>query len=243
MSLERTFHFGAGTSAARARILALSAAGCLAVATELRAQGGEELDAGTYEVLVNGELVGLERFVVQSDGAAVQAAARVTSSHETAGIVAGEVRLLLDQAYRPDRYELKPSGGDLGSVVGLRRANRLRMQTESEEGERVKEFVAPDDLVILERGFAHHYYLLLGLVREGTGGQQLSLVVPSEGRQFRATVRDEGEESVPVDGQTVTARRYVIEGGGEAHTLWASADGRVLRVEIPTLGWAARRRP
>ena len=46
-----------------------------------------------------------------------------------------------------------------------------------------------------------------------------------------------------VDGETVTARRYVVEGGGETHTLWESADGRVLRVEIPTLGWAARRRP
>lgn len=240
MSLEHTLRL-AVCRTARLRILALAAAGCFAVAAELHAQEGEELDAGTYEVLLNGELVGLERFVVQSDGAAVRAAARITSSHEAAGIVAGEVRLLLDPAYRPDRYELKPSGGDLGSIVGLRRANRLRMQTESEEGERVKEFVAPGDLVILERGFAHHYFLLLGLVRESSGGQQLSLVVPSEGRQFRATIRDEGEDSVP--GQAVTARRYVVEGGGETHTLWASADGRVLRVEIPTLGWTARRRP
>ena len=242
MSLERT----AGSWTGVARILALIAAGCLTAVAELDAQAGqagEELDAGTYEILLNGELVGLERFVVQSDGAAVRAAARVTSSREAAGIVSGEVRLLLNEAYRPDRYELKPSGGSLGSVVGLRRANRLRMQTESEEGERVKEFVAPDGLVILERGFAHHYFLLLGLVREGAGIQQLSLVVPSEGRQFRATVRDEGEEAVPVNGETVTARRYVVEGGGETHTLWASADGRVLRVEIPTLGWAARRRP
>lgn len=241
MSLERSGRSWIG--GARILVIPALAAACLAVVPDLSAQGGEQLDAGTFEVLLNGELVGLERFVVQNDGVAVRAAARVTSSRDAAGIVAGEVRLLLDQSYRPDRYELKPSGGSLGSVVGLRRANRFRMQTESEEGERVKEFVAPDGLVILERGFAHHYFLLLGLVREGAGGQQLSLVVPSEGRQFRATVRDEGEESVPVNGQTVTARRYVVEGGGETHTMWTSADGRVLRVEIPTLGWAARRRP
>ncbi len=239
MSLERT----AGPWTGMVRRLALIAGGCLAVAPGLYAQGGEELDAGTYEILLNGELVGLERFVVQSDGAAVRAAGRVTSSHDAAGIVAGEVRLLLDQVYRPDRYELKPSGGSLGSVVGLRRGNRLRMQTESADGERVKEFVAPDDLVILERGFAHHYFLLLGLIRESASGEQLSLVVPSEGRQFRATVHDEGEDAVSIDGETVTARRYVVEGGGETHTLWESSDGRVLRVEIPTLGWAARRRP
>ncbi len=239
MSLEHI----AGSWTGVIRSVALTAAGCLAAATALHAQGGEELDAGTYEILLNGELVGLERFVVQSDGVAVRAAARVTSSRDAAGIVSGEVRLLLDQSYRADRYELKPSSGSLGSVVGLRHGNRFRMQTESEEGERVKEFVAPDGLVILERGFAHHYFLLLGLVREGAGRQQLSLVVPSEGRQFRATVRDEGEEAVPVDGETVTARRYVVEGSGETHTLWASADGHVLRVEIPTLGWAARRRP
>lgn len=241
MSLEANLRSWAG--GARVLVIPALTVACLASVPDLQAQGGEELDAGTFEVLLNGELVGLERFVVQSDGVAVRAAARVTSSRDVVGIVSGEVRLLLDQSYRPDRYELKPSGGSLGSVVGLRRANRFRMQTESEEGERVKEFVAPDGLVILERGFAHHYFLLLGLVREGAGGQQLSLVVPSEGRQFRATVRDEGEESVPVDGQTVTARRYVVEGGGEIHTMWTSADGRVLRVEIPTLGWAARRRP
>lgn len=240
MSLERPGR----SRAVRDAVLTLGLASAgLAVAPDLHGQGGEELDAGTYELLLNGELVGLERFVVQNDGAAVRAAARLTSNRDAAGLVPGETRLLLDQAFRPDRYELKPSAGSLGSVVGLRRANRLRVQTESADGERVKEFVAPEGLVILERGFAHHYFLLLALVRGGAAGDQLSLVVPSEGRQFRATVRDEGEESVPLDGESVAARRYVIEGGGETHTVWASADGRILRVEIPGLGWAARRRP
>ena len=69
MSLERTVGSWTGV----VRTLALTAAGCLAAAPDLHAQGGEELDAGTYEILLNGELVGLERFVVQSDGAAVRA--------------------------------------------------------------------------------------------------------------------------------------------------------------------------
>lgn len=221
---------------------ALAAACGLCVPPDLRAQGEEELDVGTYEILLNGELIGLERFLVQSDGVSLRAAGRMTASRDAGAIVPGEAQLLLDQAYRPERYELKPSTGSLGSVVGLRRGNRLRMQTESEEGERVKEFVAPAGLVILERGFAHHYFLLLGLVRQAAGSE-VSLVVPSEGRQFRATVRDEGEDLVSVDGETVTARRYVVEGGGETHILWTAADGRILRVEIPSLGWAARRRP
>jgi len=58
MSLERT----AGSWTAVARILTLIAAGCLTAVAELDAQAGqagEELDAGTYEILLNGELVGL----------------------------------------------------------------------------------------------------------------------------------------------------------------------------------------
>lgn len=222
---------------------ALLAAGLIGPVAELRAQAGEELDSGTFDLLLDGEMIGLERFVIQGDGGEVRAVARTTSTREAGVVIPGEARLLLDAGFQVDRYELKPSSGPLRSVVGIRQANRLRMQTESEQGERVKEFVAPAELAILERGVAHHYYVLLGLLRSGGSGGTVSLVVPSEGRQFRATVGDAGEETVPLDGERVTARRYVIEGGGETHLLWASADGRVLRVEVPSLGWVARRRP
>ena len=241
MSPERRPTGTAGRSAVLT--LALAAAGSFAGIPGLSAQTDEELDTGTYELLSNGEVIGVERFVVRSDGTAIRAAGRVTSSRATGSLGPGEVRLQLDEEFRAQRFELKPSEGPLTSVVGLRFGNRFRVQTDSEAGERVKEYVAPARLAVLERGFAHHYFLLLQLMHGDAGPGQLSLVVPSEGKQFRATVRDEGEDRVPINGGTATARRYAIEGGGETHTVWASNDGRVLRVEVPAMGWAAQRRP
>ncbi|UCG74674.1 MAG: hypothetical protein JSV95_07835 [Gemmatimonadota bacterium] len=241
MWLDGTVAVNPAVAFARAPLLVALAV--LLPGRELPAQAGDELDSGTYEILMNGQVVGLERFVVQNDGTVIRAAGRVSASAVGAAILTGEVRVQLDQEYRPDRYELKPSNGALVSVIGLRRGGRLRLQTESDAGERVKEFVAPDDLVVLERGIAHHYFLLLGLVRGAADGDRVSLVVPSEGRQFRATVRDEGEESIPFGGGTLQARRYALEGEGERHAVWAAADGRVLRVEVPGSGWAAQRLP
>ncbi len=56
-------------------------------------------------------------------------------------------------------------------------------------------------------------------------------------------MREEGAETVRVGEGTVPSRKYVIEGGGEMHAVWAGEDGRVLRAEIPGRGWVARRRP
>lgn len=231
------------SNVARDRIGLLLAIGATVGVKALPAQSTEELDSGIFELLQDGDVVGLERFVIRHDGTAVRAAARVTSSRGPSRVQEGEVRLLLDDSFHPERYELKPEDGELESVVGLRRGNRLRVQSDSKEGERVKEFVAPAGLSVLERGYAHQYFLLLRLLEEAPSGTALSLVVPSEGKQFRATIRDEGEDLIPIGGETISARHYVIEGGGEVHTVWADRDGRVLRVEIHGLGWAAQRRP
>ena len=209
----------------------------------LAAQDAEDLDSGIYDVLQDGEVVAVERFVIRHDGAAVRAAGRVTANRDGSTILEGEVRLLLDPDFQAERYELKPEEGPLEAVVGLRQGNRLRVQSESQDGERVKEFVAPAGLAVLERGYAHHYYLLLRLLDRAPPGTTPSLVVPSEGKQFRATIREEGEDSIPIGSETITASHYVIEGGGETHVVWADGEGRVLRVEIPHLGWSAQRRP
>ena len=227
----------------RQAAVALLAVAALSGVRTLPAQSSDELDSGTFELLQDGDVVGIERFVIRHDGTAVRAAARVTSNRGSARVQEGEVRLLLDGSFHPERYELKPEEGPLESVVGLRRGNRLRVQSDSDEGERVKEFVAPAGLSVLERGYAHHYFLLLQLLSKAPRGTALSLVVPSEGKQFRATIRDEGEDLIPIGGATISAHHYVIEGGGVAHAVWADSDGRVLRVEIPQLGWAAQRRP
>ena len=229
--------------ARRAVILAVLFAGASAADRALRAQTAEELDSGTFDLLVNGRVVGTERFVVRHDGTSIRAAARVTLEPGADALVGGEIRLLLDTDFRPNRYELRPENGPLRSVVGIRQGNRLRLQTDSDEGERVKEFVAPPRLSVLERGIAHHYFLLLQQLGEDFGTATVSLVVPSEGKQFRATVREEGAEAVRVGQEAVPSRKYVIEGGGEMHAVWAGEDGRVLRAEIQGRGWVARRQP
>ncbi len=65
--------------ARRAAMLAVLLAGASAADRALRAQSSaEELDSGSFDLLLNGRVVGTERFVVRHDGTSIRAAARVT---------------------------------------------------------------------------------------------------------------------------------------------------------------------
>lgn len=213
----------------------------------LSAQTAQAVDAGTFELRVDGRTVGTESFEIRRSGRQVRAVGRVSLDSAVAGLHSLEVWLEADANYVPDRFRLRPSGGDLQSVTAVREEERLRLQVSSRAGDRWKEFLASPDLVLLEPGLAHPWLLILRQHRdglEGRGAVEVPAVVPTEARRTSLSLRRQGPERVEVPGANRTAVRYTATlGGGDEIRIWTAEDGRVLRVESPSRRLTAVRRP
>lgn len=220
-------------TAAAVALVVLWAAGSAPSALAGQAQS---LDQGTYLLRVEGRRVGTEAFAIRREGRDIKAVGRV-SLDTTTTLTPLEVWLQTDTEYRPDLFRLRPGAGDLRAVTAVREERRLRLQISTKAGDRFKEFMAPPELSVLEPHIAHHYLLVLRqhrgpLAADGTA--RIPVVVPSRSDRFTLVLRRDGEEQIQVPAGSRSAIRYRLTLDGDEIRVWADAEGRVLRLEVPS---------
>lgn len=223
-------------------VLACSAS--LAVSPTAFGQGRPPIDSGQYEIRSGGRVVGTETFAIRFQEGEYQAVGRLTLEGAPDAFRSVEIGLSCDAGFVPRRYELRVLEGQPTSRAVSRSGRRLRLTSSTEEGERLQEFLADPDLLLLERGVAHHYYFVTRWLagRSSGPGARLRALVPAQGNVLEVILRGVAADSVRLGAETVTARRYDLELGDEATSVWAaSSDGRVLRVAVPARGWTATR--
>ena len=203
-----------------------------------------QLDGGTFEHSVAGGFAGTETFAIRGRSADVVAVGRVTREGGPEALRAVEVGARLDTFGRPLRYEMNTREGPPLHVVVNRTGSRLRVTTTADEGERFTEFLASQNLLLLEREIAHHYFSLARLLRDAGDPRSLDLevLVPSEGLTVPVRIRGLSRDTLTVAEARVSATRFELSVGTEATLLWtATEDGRILRVAIPQRRWQATR--
>jgi hypothetical protein len=208
------------------------------------AQQTRQLDAGTFEHRVGESYAGSETFAVRRRGDGIMAVGRVTREGGPQALLALEVGLRVDPAVRPLRYELRTREGLSLHVVVSRTGQRLTVTTSSEEGERFTEFLAHDDLLLLEREIAHHYGMLARRIVAAGDPRSLRLevLVPIEARTVRVRIEGQASDTLEIGGRSVPSTRYDLRVGDESTALWVRDDGaRLLRVTIPGRRWSATR--
>lgn len=225
---------------------ALAALAAAVVAPDaLAAQEEKVVDSGRLELRVDGRTVGTERFEIRRSGRQVRAAGRVMLDSAAAGLQPLEVLLETDADHAPELFRLRPTAGDVRSVTAVREEGRLRVQVSSRAGDRWKEFVAPDGLVLVEPGVAHHWALILLQHRDRLAGSamiEVPAVVPSEARRAPLRIRREGPDRAEVPGANRDAVRYTATlDGSREFLIWTSEEGHVLRVESRGTGVVAVR--
>lgn len=228
-------------------LMAAAAVALCSAAQPLAAQQTRELDAGNYEIRVEGRRVGSEQFAVRREGRDVRAVGRIDVDTATSAIRPMETGMRAGSDFAPELFRIRLREGDVQSVVAIREEGRLRLQVTSSRGDRWKEFVAPDGLSILEPRLAHHWYLVLRQHADALGQAgrvRVSAVDPLERMQMELEIRREGPEAVDLPGARRSAIRYTATLGdrGEAR-IWTDEEGRVLRVTIPGRGWISVRLP
>jgi hypothetical protein len=125
-------------------------------------------------------------------------------------------------------------------ITGRIGAGRFIAKILSPTGEELREFLASNQAVLVDRGIVHQYYFLARRMQGDS--MRIPIIIPRQGRQVSAVVVSRGAETIPVGNQRITALHLVVSptGGNETH-LWVDNGARVLRLEIPALRLVANR--
>lgn len=202
---------------------------------------GVVIDQGTFAITVSGQQVGQEEFVIRQAGL----------GREDAIFANGVITLRTDgrqQEVRPLLRATPPAGtaesyqvrvtGPGALELRLNRSDRRYVATiRSEIGAEDREFQARPETRILEQFVAHHYYFLRDL-REGRAANALE---PTTRREFNLTAGARVEEEITIGRNSVPARRVEFSAADDIRVIWYDRQGRVLRVEIPAIGYSASR--
>jgi hypothetical protein len=198
------------------------------------------LDEGTFTISRNGTAVGRESFSIKSSpggmgGSVVQARATVSYDDRRLTPV-----LKADSIGSPTEYQLEVRAGANASEVlkGVIRRGRFSATMQTPRGENLKEYVVSEGALVLDEDVFHQYYFLARGNRTGA----VPVVVPHRNVQVVMRIEDRGPASVTIGGQSIAGRALVlVEPGGANREIWVDAQGRVLKVSIPSRGILALR--
>lgn len=220
-----------------ARVLALASAATLGASTVAGAQN-DRLDAGSFSVLRDGERVGREQFslrkVPSPDGSTFELRAESTYGDRRSA-----VQLATDSLGVPLRYSVEVRDEATVSVRlgGQRVRGRFATQARRPKGEAAREFLLlPGSIVLESEQFEQLCFVVRG--RTTTAGTPFTLpvIAPLDGTQQTLHVLLESlTDSVSIAGVRRPARRWTLDdSAGLSRTVWTDAEGRVLRVLIPS---------
>ena len=217
--------------------------GVLATAVGLSAPGAAQdvtLDEGSFALFSNGREVGNEAFSIHRVGMGRTARILATATVSFDGM---EMRPALSTSsdFVVNSYENEVSGTRTADLSIVLADNRYVSRIRSPQGETQREYRASPRTVILEEFVSHQYFLVARFIDEGGG--PIVVLDPKADRPSRMSLVSAESEPFRLGGRQIQARHLRLDGSGTIRDLWIDDQGRVLRVEIPALGFRAERRP
>lgn len=198
------------------------------------------LDEGRFALFVEGREVGSESFSIHRLGMGESARILATATVAVDGL---EMRPTLEA--RPDfvvtAYQNEVTGARRGELSVVLNGNRYVSRMSSAEGEMQREYRAAPRTAVLENRVSHHYFFVARFIDSGSG--PVVALSPFDGEQSRLELVSSESEPFQLGGEPVDARHIRLQGGGVMRELWIDDQGRVLRVEIPSIGFRAERLP
>ncbi len=203
------------------------------------------VDSGTFTLYLKGVRIGEERFVIRreragSAGPVYRAGAELNLKLDGSTMRVSVALKALGAQCRPLRYEAEINGSEPTTIVGTLTRDRVRLDVRSPAGDAMKEFLVPENVAVLDRYIAHHYFFAAKLMA-GASAAEASVIVPRDRNQERVQLVDRGVEPVRVGPTELQLRHIEIVGqSGTTHHVWLDGE-RVMKVEIPEREFSAVR--
>jgi hypothetical protein len=205
------------------------------------------LDEGAFFVEVGGRRIGTETFRIRRMGFGDNTQVIAQGSLDL--VEAGESRVIesalgaVGMGMSLDAYQVKVASRSELQVRLQRQGDRLIAETTSDAGKEEREYrrlSSQTPTVLLDRFFAHHYFFIAQHQRPGE--TRISIIRPRPGGQVTATLRMLGVQPIEFGAAPIQSQHLELVLEGERHEIWLDNQNRVLRVEIPSLEYAAIRR-
>jgi hypothetical protein len=209
--------------------------------------GGQNLsvDENAFRIYRGGEEVGREEFSIRQIGSTAPRRlvlrGEVDLTLDSGSIFLAPVMAVEGETMAVSTYRVKVTGAETTDASVNLSGNRYLTRVVSEAGEQLREYRAGPGSVLMDEDVVHHHYLLIPFLRDDQA-VSLSVLSPRASRQERVTLSMVGEEEIRVGGILVQgARRFHLEGGEHPRDIWFDDQGRILRLEIPSLEYVAER--
>ena len=198
----------------------------------------DRVDVGSFSIEQQGRRVGREQFSLRKapapDGSAFE-----LRSESVSGDRRVAVQLTTDSLGSPVRYSLEIREGTKVTVRagGQRLRSRFTTQTVRSTGESVREYLLVPGMIVLEADFYHQLaFVLRGRALEvGRTAEIPALSLLDDTQRPLQLTLESRADSVAIAGASRPALRWKLDdGGGLVRTLWGDAEGRLLRVKIPS---------
>jgi hypothetical protein len=227
-----------------------SAGGGTALPGQARGAGAAHQDLndrGTFEIFSAGKNIGTEQFDIRARPNQIEAQGDVDLRIEQNGKTV-EVRtssnLLLDALLDPLSYTWNQKGARSSQLnIDFRvRPARARYRTVTGQDDR-RDFKLEKAVVVLDDNALHQYQLALARYDEGKSGTQtFPAFVPQEALPGVITLSFVGPESVTVNGDQRTLRRFLLTTELAQISLWVDDQGRLQMVSAPGAQYEAVRK-
>jgi len=127
-------------------------------------------------------------------------------------------------------------------ILGQLGRNRFTVRVLSRASERAREYPSAGRTVILDDSVFALYQIVAWFA--GPAPVTLSAILPRSARREVLTVQELGLAPTTLNRDPATLRHVTVTGGaGQVVELWLAADGRLLRVEVPSQRLVVERAP
>ena len=199
------------------------------------------VDQGTFGLSIHGEKIGTEDFIIRRAGLGNEAAfisrgVVVRALNGTSEEFTTLLRVTATEGTAAG-YEFKSSRPAPIEIMLNISGPRYFSRFISGEGQEEREFLAERGTRIVEHQVAHHFYFLGNVPNDSI----VHVIEPLSRTDRQFLVSAEQDEEIRLGRNRVLARRVMFTSADGDRIVWFDRQGRVLRVEIPGIGYLAVR--
>lgn len=221
-------------------LTALAFALAVALAAPLLEAQVSIVDEGSFTVSRRGVRVGREEFSIRSSPSTSGANVVVAQ----ASAVYEDLRLFPALTARADgvassyQLEIRRGAEVEERWTGTVGAGRVSARIGRAGVDAVREFLVADGALLLDDDVFHQFYF----VARRRPAATVAVIVPRRNRQVMLRLTDRVQQTIDIAGQPLVAISFsATSPDGLERQVWVDAEGRVLRVAIPSQGLLAQR--
>jgi hypothetical protein len=175
------------------------------------------METGRFTIYQDGKKIGTEDFSItpRSGGYVIEGHTVINTSDQNADLLS---HMELNDALKPTAYQFTSSVGSIRLKVD---SPTSQLEYAFQGDKQTEDIRFPDDGVIIDTNFFHHYAILLYRLAGKSGGATVPAFAPQELRLGTMNVRSLGNNM------------YEMDTGNLRVTATTDKDGRLIRLSVP----------